>query len=203
MSLKGPTKLTENNLAQLNSQGLSLGPCDDDEDSNSKKRSATTKSAPESATLKPVMGLPKQPVDAFAKLRSLLRQKAAKKNTSPSAVGKSTRNVSPVPKFGSRSLPVKLEKSSSTSSRESAVYDSAEGSGIVLSSSEGSSASEPKKITRRKILAKNKSTIVGTDDNETHPASSTMNVATLARIQKKRRLLQAAMDDRRKQQKKL
>jgi hypothetical protein len=149
------------------------------------------------------MGLPKQPVDAFAKLRSLLRQKAAKKNTSPSAVGKSTRNVSPVPKFGSRSLPVKLEKSSSTSSRESAVYDSAEGSGIVLSSSEGSSAAEPKKITRRKILAKNKSTIVGTDDNETHPASSKMNVATLARIQKKRRLLQAAMDDRRKQQKKL
>ena len=109
MSLKGPTKLTENNLAQLNSQGLSLGPCDGDEDSNSKKRSATTKSAPESATLKPVMGLPKQPVDAFAKLRSLLRQKAAKKNTSPSAVGKSTRNVSPVPKFGSRSQPVKLE----------------------------------------------------------------------------------------------
>ena len=173
MSSGSETKLTEESLAQLNKDVIAT-------------------------KLTETAGLTTKPVDAFAKLQSLLRQKANQKTS-----GKSTRNLSPVPKFGSSSPCVKLEKSSSTSSRESVVYDSTEGSGTVLSSSEGSSAAEPKKITRRKILAKNKSTIVGTDDNETHPASSKMNVATLARIQKKRRLLQAAMDDRRKQQNKL
>ena len=167
MSSGSKSKLTEESLAQLNKDVIAT---------------KLTKTA----------GLTTKPVDAFAKLQSLLRQKANQKTS-----GKSTRNLSPVPKFGSSSPCVKLEKSSSTSSRESVVYDSTEGSGTVLSSSECSSAAESKTKTRRKIFRK-KPTIVVTDDKRKHPASSEMNVATLARIQKKRRLMQSAIQERKK-----
>ena len=123
--------------------------------------------------------------NAFQKLELLLRTKMKEKNTS--------RIV--------RSPEVKLEKSASSTSNDSSVcYESLDGSSFLASASTSSSPVVSRK-TKRSILAQKPAAVVKTEDTEAHPASSKMNVATLAKIQKKRRLMQAALEAQKKRKK--
>jgi hypothetical protein len=125
--------------------------------------------------------------NAFQKLELLLRTRMKKKNTSRIVL----------------SPEVKLEKpASSTSNGSSVCYESVDGSSFLASASTSSSPVVSRK-TKRSILAqKPAAVVVMTEDTEAHPASSKLNVATLAKIQKKRRLIMQATLEAQKKRKK-
>ena len=128
--------------------------------------------------------------DAFAKLEQLLRRTATK-NTSPNPVGRRTREKNAGSNSACVGSPaVKLERSESEISSRSSVFESTEGSHYITSDSMTSSP-KPAAKSKRKLLSP---TVLEVASEDEHPATSEMNVATLALIQKKRRRLKATME---------
>ena len=136
--------------------------------------------------------------DAFAKLEQLLRRTATK-NTSPNPVGRRTRKKNAGLNSSCVGSPaVKLERSESERSSRSSVFESTESSHHYITSDSMTSSPKPAAKSKRKLLSP---TVLEVASEDEHPATSEMNVATLASIQKKRRKLKASSEALKKKKK--
>ena len=136
--------------------------------------------------------------DAFAKLEQLLRRTATK-NTSPNPMGRRTRKKNAGLSSSCVGSPaVKLERSESERSSRSSVFESTESSHHYNTSDSMTSSPKPAAKSNRKLLSP---TVLEVASEDEHPATSEMNVATLASIQKKRRKLKASSEALKKKKK--